>query len=81
MSEIKFFNDKKIGMPRRKKQCPMDGDTNKIDYKDIKTLRRFISENGAKIASSHSSGMSRVCQNKLKLAIKRARFLAMLPYL
>ena len=51
-----------------------------IDYKDIDTLRDFISENG-KIIPARLTGTRAIYQRQLNTAIKRARFLAMLPYL
>ncbi len=65
---------------RRKKVCPFSGqDAPKIDYKDIKLLQKFISERG-KITPSRMSAVSARRQRELSLAIKRARFLALLPY-
>ncbi len=66
---------------RRRKTCPFTG-TNapKIDYKDVKTLQRFISERG-KIVPSRITAVSTKKQRRLAQAIKRARFLALLPYL
>lgn len=68
------------GMFRRKKQCPFSGKgAQVIDYKDVKLLRRYISERG-KIIPSRITGVSRKQQRKLATAIKRARYLALLPY-
>jgi small subunit ribosomal protein S18 len=50
-----------------------------IDYKDLGTLRRFISDRG-KIRSRRVTGLSRRHQQQLALAVKRARELALLPY-
>ena len=50
-----------------------------IDYKDIGTLRRFISDRG-KTRSRRVTGLSRRHQQQLALAVKRARELALLPY-
>ena len=50
-----------------------------IDYKDLNTLRRFISDRG-KVRSRRVTGLSRQHQRELALAVKRARELAMLPY-
>jgi small subunit ribosomal protein S18 len=50
-----------------------------IDYKDLSTLRRFISDRG-KVRSRRVTGLSRRHQQQLALAIKRARELALLPY-
>ena len=50
-----------------------------IDYKDIDTLRDFIAENG-KIIPARLTGTRAIFQRQLNTAIKRARFLAMVPY-
>ena len=51
-----------------------------IDYKDTETLRRYLSSFG-KIVSRKRSGVCQWHQRKLSNAIKRARFMALLPYL
>jgi small subunit ribosomal protein S18 len=65
---------------RRQKTCPFSGPSApKIDYKDVKLLQRFISERG-KIVPSRISAVSAKKQRALSQAIKRARVLALLPY-
>ena len=65
---------------RRKKTCPFSGDNApKIDYKDVKLLQRFISERG-KIVPSRITAVINKKQRILANAIKRARFMALLPY-
>ncbi|WP_455011041.1 30S ribosomal protein S18 [Pacificispira spongiicola] len=65
---------------RRKKTCPFSGpNAPEIDYKDIKTLQRFISERG-KIVPSRITAVSAKKQRALAQAIKRARFLGLIPY-
>lgn len=65
---------------RRRKTCPFSGDkAPKIDYKDVKLLQRFISERG-KIVPSRITAVSAKRQRELAKAIKRARFLGLLPY-
>jgi small subunit ribosomal protein S18 len=65
---------------RRKKTCPFSGaNAPKIDYKDVKLLQRFISERG-KIVPSRITAVSTGKQRLLANAIKRARFMALLPY-
>jgi small subunit ribosomal protein S18 len=65
---------------RRKKTCPFSGaNAPKIDYKDVKLLQRFISERG-KIVPSRITAVSTGKQRQLANAIKRARFMALLPY-
>jgi small subunit ribosomal protein S18 len=50
-----------------------------IDYKDIKTLSRFVTERG-KIVPKRNSGLTAKWQRKLAQAIKRARFIGLLPH-
>jgi small subunit ribosomal protein S18 len=65
---------------RRRKTCPFSGaNAPKIDYKDTKLLQRYISERG-KIVPSRITAVSAKKQRELARAIKRARFLALLPY-
>ncbi|MSO84655.1 MAG: 30S ribosomal protein S18 [Rhodospirillales bacterium] len=65
---------------RRRKSCPFTGDkAPKIDYKDVRLLMRFISERG-KIVPSRITAVSAKKQRELATAIKRARFLALIPY-
>ena len=65
---------------RRRKSCPFSGpNAPKIDYKDVRLLSRFLSERG-KIVPSRITAVSAKRQRELALAIKRARFLALLPY-
>lgn len=65
---------------RRRKLCPFSGeDGMKIDYKDVKTLSRYISEKG-KIIPSRITSVSTKKQRELARAIKRARILALLPF-
>jgi small subunit ribosomal protein S18 len=65
---------------RRKKTCPFSGaNAPKIDYKDVKLLQRYISERG-KIVPSRITAVSSGKQRILANAIKRARFMALLPY-
>lgn len=66
---------------RRRKTCPFSSDSApKIDYKDIKLLQRYVSERG-KIVPSRITAVSSKKQRELASAIKRARFLGLLPYL
>jgi small subunit ribosomal protein S18 len=65
---------------RRRKACPFSGPgAPKIDYKDVRLLSRFLSERG-KIVPSRITAVSAKKQRELARAIKRARFLALLPY-
>lgn len=65
---------------RRRKVCPFSGaESPKIDYKDVKLLQRFLSERG-KIVPARITAVSAKKQRELARAIKRARYLALLPY-
>ncbi len=65
---------------RRRKSDPFDGDgAPKIDYKDTRLLQRYISERG-KIVPARITAVGAKNQRALARAIKRARFLALLPY-
>jgi small subunit ribosomal protein S18 len=65
---------------RRRKTCPFSGaNAPRIDYKDVKLLQRYISERG-KIVPSRITAVSAGKQRELAAAIKRARFLGLLPY-
>ena len=65
---------------RRKKYCRFTAEgATEIDYKDLNTLRQYISETG-KIVPSRITGTKARYQRELTQAIGRARFLALLPY-
>lgn len=65
---------------KKKKSCPFSGeDGMKIDYKDVKLLSRYISEKG-KIIQSRITSVSAKKQRELARAIKRARYVALLPF-
>ena len=65
---------------RRRKTCPFSGaNAPKIDYKDVRLLQRYVSERG-KIVPSRITAVSAKKQRELARAIKRARFLGLLPY-
>ncbi len=65
---------------RRKKTCPLSGkNAPVIDYKDVKMLSRYISERG-KILPSRITSVCHKKQRELTTAIKRARNLALLPF-
>lgn len=66
---------------RRRKSCPFSGpNAPKIDFKDVKLLQRFLSERG-KMVPSRITAVSSKKQRELSKAIKRARYLALIPYL
>ena len=92
--EKKSFGDRKPGGDRkggdkaggrrtffkRRKTCPFQGkNAVQIDYKDVRLLSRFISERG-KMVPSRITAVSTKKQRELAQAIKRARFLGLLPY-
>ena len=65
---------------RRKRFCKFTAEgVKEIDYKDINTLQNYLSETG-KIVPSRLSGTKARYQRQLAIAIKRARFLALIPY-
>lgn len=65
---------------RRKKFCKFTADgVTQIDYKDLNTLRQYVTETG-KIVPSRITGTKARYQRQLSVAIKRARFLALIPY-
>ncbi len=70
---------KKSNLNYRRKKCPFESGAMKIDYKDPRTLQKFISERG-KIMPCRISMVSSRKQRALALAVKRARYLALLPY-
>lgn len=65
---------------KRRKTCPFSGpDGQTIDWKDVRTLSRYISERG-KIVPSRITAVSNKKQRELAQAIKRARYMALMPY-
>jgi small subunit ribosomal protein S18 len=65
---------------RRKKFCKFTAEgATEIDYKDLATLKQYVSETG-KIVPSRVTGTKAQYQRQLALAIKRARYLSLLPY-
>ncbi|MBR5130196.1 MAG: 30S ribosomal protein S18 [Alphaproteobacteria bacterium] len=73
MAEVKSFS-------RHRKTCPFCSDKGfKIDYKDVKQMSRFITERG-KMVPSRVSATCAKHQRELSKAIKRARILALLPF-
>ncbi|GMR15486.1 MAG: 30S ribosomal protein S18 [Gammaproteobacteria bacterium] len=65
---------------RRRKFCRFTADgVSEIDYKDLNTLKQYVGESG-KIVPSRITGTKAKYQRQLATAIKRARFLALLPY-
>ena len=70
---------RKGGLRRRKKVCVFCGKDNVIDYKDAAKLKRYISERG-KILPRRITGNCAKHQRALTVAIKRARQLAIMPY-
>lgn len=65
---------------RRRKSCPFTGNNAmNIDYKDTRVLSKFVSERG-KMMPSRITAVSIKKQRELAVAIRRARFLALMPY-
>ena len=70
---------KKGGMRRRKKVCVFCGKDNVNDYKDTAKLKKYVSERG-KILPRRITGTCAKHQRALTVAIKRARHVALMPY-
>ena len=65
---------------RRRKFCRFTADgISEIDYKDLNILKQYVGESG-KIVPSRITGTKAKYQRQLATAVKRARFLALLPY-
>ncbi len=65
---------------RRRKFCRFTAEgTKEIDYKDLNTLKAYVTETG-KIVPSRITGTKAKYQRQLSTAIKRARYIALLPY-
>ena len=65
---------------RRRKYCRFTAEgITEIDYKDLATLKNYVSDSG-KIVPSRITGTKAKYQRQLATAVKRARFLALLPY-
>ncbi|NOR20571.1 MAG: 30S ribosomal protein S18 [Xanthomonadales bacterium] len=65
---------------RRRKFCRFTADgITEIDYKDLNILKQYVGESG-KIVPSRITGTKAKYQRQLSTAVKRARFLALLPY-
>ncbi len=88
MSEIPQYKKKTEGStdrgpskPYRRRSCPFSGpNAIPVDYKDVRTLSRFITERG-RIMPRRITYAQAKAQRHLAVAIKRARFLALMPYL
>ena len=70
---------KRRPMHRRKKVCVFCGKDNVIDYKDANKLKKYVSERG-KILPRRITGTSLKYQRRVAQAVKRARHLALLPF-
>ncbi len=65
---------------RRKRYCKFTAEgVEEIDYKDLDTLKQYVTETG-KIVPSRITGTAACYQRQLSTAVKRARYLALLPY-
>ena len=79
-SKLKEKRKQQNPLFKRKKFCRFTvAGVEEVDYKDVDTLRDFIAENG-KIIPARLTGTRAIYQRQLNTAIKRARFLALLPY-
>ena len=80
MSKRTKYSDYGDSRSKKRKKCPFTvAGVKEIDYKDIDTLSQFITERG-KILPRRITGVSAMYQKKLTAAFKRARHVALLPY-
>ena len=76
-----MMQDKRRGGMRRKKVCQFCADkTEVIDYKDVEKLKKYVTERG-KILPKRITGTCAMHQREVTTAIKRARIVALLPYI
>ena len=76
-----MMQDKRRGGMRRKKVCQFCADKNKtIDYKDVDTLKKYVTERG-KILPRRITGTCSIHQREVTKAIKKARVVALMPYI
>ncbi|MBU4689721.1 MULTISPECIES: 30S ribosomal protein S18 [Mycoplasma] len=73
------FRSKKPAFNRRRRSLIADLNLNYIDYKDIELLNKFVTNTG-QIKPRALTGLSAKDQRKVAMAIKRARFMALMPY-
>ncbi len=62
-----------------KPSCPFHKDKSRINYKDVYKLKKFITTRG-RLINPERTGVSPACQRKLAREVKRARYMALLPY-
>ena len=75
-----MMQDKRRGGMRRKKVCQFCADkTETIDYKDVEKLKKYVTERG-KILPKRITGSCAIHQRAVTTAVKRARIVALLPY-
>ena len=80
-SSTATINSSDSPFSKKKKPCPFVAEkVETIDYKDIETLKQFVTERG-KILPRRISGVSHYYQKALKRAIKQARYMALLPFM
>jgi small subunit ribosomal protein S18 len=72
--------ERRDGRPGRRKSCSLcQNKVDAVDYKDVETLRKFVSERG-KLKGRGNTGSCRRHQTQIARAVKRAREIALLPY-
>ena len=75
------YDNKRRGGMRRKKVCQFCADkTKSIDYKDVDTLKKYVTERG-KILPRRITGRCAMHQREVAKAIKKARVVALMPYI
>jgi len=62
-----------------KPSCPFHKDKSRINYKDVYKLKKYITTRG-RLINPERTGVSPACQRKLAREVKRARYMALLPY-
>ncbi len=80
MAQIIIKNDNPVSKRpnfKRRNRCPLSGEN--IDYRNLKLLYKYLTE-GGKMIPSRITGVSNKKQRALSRAVKRARYLALIPY-
>ena len=78
MARKKRKTNKYRGLPQNL-SCPFDKDPSKVSYKDVYKLKKLITTRG-RILPPEKTGVSHICQRKVAREIKRARYMALLPF-
>jgi small subunit ribosomal protein S18 len=79
MAQTKQTAQKKFYKTPAVTTCPLKGKEDKINYRNVQLLEKFISTRG-RLMPSEKTGVCASNQRRLKIAIKQARYMALLPY-